>query len=932
MTRFLLKTLYVLITLACLSPNTIQAKEKEYVIGFSQCTTGDIWRQTMQRLMEIEISFHPDMKLVIKDARDNNENQIRQIKEFLNDGVDLLIVSPNESAPITPIVEEVYQSGIPVIVVDRKVYTESYSAYIGGNNYVIGKEAGKYAVKLLNEKGKVVTIRGLDGSSPSIERNKGFMEILSKYPHIQVTASESGKWNRNGALQVMESINRNHIDFDLIFGFNDVMAIEARRVAKENGIEGKYFLGIDGLPGESGGIKAVLDDKLDATFLYPTGGEQAIQVASKILHQKPFQRNNILETLVIDSSNAQVLKLQTDQMELLQRKIEAQRSILDFQLSKIETQRLILFYTIILLVLIVILVFVIFGAFQTKRNANLELRKYNAGIEKQNEAIRDQRDKLVEMSGQLKEATHAKLQFFTNISHEFRTPLTLIIGPLEELLKSRSFAPEQQKLFKLIYRNSLRLLRLINQLMDFQKLENRKMRLKAKEEDLIAFIKDIFESFTSEAEKKKIKFRLNSLCATLPLWFDLDKLEKVFYNLLSNAFKFTPAGGQITISVGNPKPVTGHNFKEAIEIEVKDNGEGIDPKYMDGIFSRFFQAQKSCQSKGTGLGLSLSKDFIDLHQGSIRVKSEIREGTSFFITLPLGNAHLTESEMIDGNTAIDQLKQNIILDEIPDDPTSGKPIIKGQNRPVILIVEDIADMRTYIKNCLSKHYQILEAEDGEEGIRIVEEKDPDLIISDLMMPKMNGLMLTRHLKLNIETCHIPVILLTAKVSFDQKMRGLEEGADSYIPKPFNKQHLLIRVRKLLEQRNKVREHYKNHLDFIVEEENINRLDKKFLTRITNIVEGNQNNTQFSVEELGKELGLSRVHLYRKVKKLTGLSVSEFVTSVKLKKSLDLLVNSGETIAEVAYEVGFSSPSYFTSCFKKQFNLTPSGYIQDKRKK
>lgn len=918
----------VLLLLIGLFPGQSVAEGKQYVVGFSQCTTGDLWRQTMQRLMEIEISFHPDMKLEIKDAHDNNDNQVRQIQEFLDEGIDLLIVSPNESEPITPIVEKVFQKGIPVIVVDRKVYTESYSAYIGGNNYVIGQEAGKYAAKLLHGKGKVVEIRGLDGSSPSIERNKGFRDVLNNYPNIRVVASESGEWNGEGARRVMESLYKQQLDFDLVFGFNDVMAMEAHKVVTSHGTDTHhYFLGIDGLPGDQGGIKAVMDGQLDATFLYPTGGEQAIQIASKILHHEPFQRENILETMVIDSTNATVLKLQTDQMELLQRKIEAQKFILDLQLSKIQTQKLILSFTIILLVLIVVLVFVIYGAFQTKKNANLKLEKQNAEIEKQNQAIKEQHNKLVEVSNQLEEATQVKLRFFTNISHEFRTPLTLITGPLENLMQSKSFTPEQQRQFKLMHRNTLRLLRLVNQLMDFRKLENRKMDLMASEQDLIAFLKDIYESFTSNAEKKKIDFRFNSELASLPLWFDQDKLDKVFFNLLSNAFKFTPDEGQISISVSQPKPIKDRAFKEVVEVEVKDNGEGIDPKHMSHIFDRFFQAEKSHHFKGTGLGLSLSKEFIELHQGNIHVESLPGKGTSFIITLPLGNAHLQESELITDETLLEHPHQ----EEIPIEPTPDtivdKATVPGENRPLVLIVEDVADVREYIRTCLGDQYQTLEAEDGQKGMQLVEDNEPDLIISDVMMPNMDGLELTRELKSDLKTCHIPIILLTAKASLEQKLEGLEEGADSYIPKPFNKQHLLIRVRKLLEQRSKVRQHYKHHLSFKDEGENLNRLDKKFLSRLTSLVEENLNSDQLSVEELGEKMGLSRVHLYRKVKKLTDMSVSEFVNSVKLKKSLDLLANSGKTIAEIAYEVGFTSPSYFTKCFKDQFKVSPSEYMQ-----
>ncbi|WP_053181901.1 substrate-binding domain-containing protein, partial [Sunxiuqinia dokdonensis] len=689
---------------------------KEYTIGFSQCTTSDYWRQTMQRLMEIELSFYPDMNLIIKDAQDDSDLQITQIEALLESGIDLLIISPNQSEPITPIVEKVYQMGIPVIVIDRKVNTDQYSAYIGGNNYKIGLEAGRYAAKLLNGSGKIIEIRGLDGSSPAIERRKGFTEILAGYPNMEIVYSESGQWNWDGARRVMEQVIQEGIDFDLVFGYNDVMAKEAYEV-KETYQPGKpaYFLGIDGLPGDQGGLQAVIDGKLDATFYYPTGGEKAIQIAHKILNDLPYERENILETIVIDSTNAEVLKLQTDQVELLQQKIEAQRSVLDIQISKYQTQRLILIFTIVLLALIVILVFLIFNAFRNKKLANLKLEAKNAKIEKQNVAIKEQRDKLVEVTQQLEEATQTKLRFFTNISHEFRTPLTLITGPLENLMHSENFSAEQQRQFKLMHRSSLRLLRLVNQLMDFRKLENKQMKLIASELDLIDFLKEKEESFAYLAEKKNIDFQFRTEIERQAIWIDRDKLDKVFFNLLSNAFKFTPNNGKISLLVKKPKAALNKLFEKEIEIEIRDFGEGIDEKYVGRIFDRFFQAEKSHHFKGTGLGLSLSKEFVEMHQGQIRLESQVGQGTTFTIILPLGKEHLKQEQVADTDTAYEpniDAEEPLSRGKNSQRQTDIQPA-SGQNKPLILVVEDVADVREYVRTCLGDQHKILEAEDGE---------------------------------------------------------------------------------------------------------------------------------------------------------------------------------------------------------------------------
>ncbi len=921
---------FLIIQLSLLSSAFASAK---YKVGFSQCTTADKWRQTQIRLMQIELAFYPDIQLEIKDAGSNNQTQIRQIEEFMGEGIDLLIVSPNESEPLTPIIEKVFQKGIPVILLDRLIDSKSYTAYIGGDNYQIGEEAGKYAARLLNGKGKIVEITGLEGSSPAVERQNGFKTALQDYPEIEIVKTVSGDWNYSKAKEVMQEVVNSGIKFDLVFAHNDVMAKEAHQIVKELGNKnGRFFLGVDGLPGPDGGIQFVLNKELNATFLYPTGSEKAVAVASAILNHKPFERENILPTIVIDSTNAKILKLQTDQVESLQQKIEAQKSVLDIQMSKYQIQRLILIFVVVLLSLIVILVVVIFNAFRNKTTANRKLEAKNLEIEKQNLEIRDQRDKLVEVSQQLEDASQAKLRFFTNVSHEFRTPLTLIKGPLENLMMDREFSAVQQNQFKLMHRNTDRLLRLVNQLMDFRKLDNKKMGLAATENDLLAFVNEIEESFASLASSRNIELKTVCSQPRLNVWFDVDKLDKVFFNILSNAFKFTPDGGKITISIAKTGPVVAGIHAEEVRIEISDTGKGIPEKDLDKIFDRFYQSGKSQAFLGTGLGLNLSKEFIELHRGRISAKSNEGKGTTFLINLPLGNEHLLPDEMLaDSEKSEIRLQKQYNEQEAASAAKQPGDAVASENRPVILVVEDIADVREFIRISLGNRYQILEATNGREGLEKVLQDEPDLIISDVMMPEMDGLELTRLLKTDLKTCHIPVILLTAKATLEHKLEGLEEGADSYIAKPFNSRHLEIRVKKLLESRLKIREHYRGMPDFQGEETGMNRLDKKFLARLTLMIEQNIGKEDLSVDELGQKAGISRVHLYRKIKKLTDMSVSEFVIVVKLKKSLELLRNSGKTIAEIAYEVGFSSPSYYTRCFREQFKMSPTEYMQNHAK-
>ena len=907
---------------------SLSSKEK-YKVGFSQCTTGDDWRKSMHREMMIELAFFPDFELVIKDANDNSKQQIRDIRQLLEEKIDLLIVSPNESEPITPIVEEVYNSGIPVIVIDRQIASEAYTAYVGANNYLIGKEAGNYAVKLLNGKGKIVEITGLQGSSPAINRHNGFMEVISQYPDIELVASESGRWNYSDSKTVMQNFIDQKLDFDLVFSHNDRIARAAYEMIEANNIDKKFILGIDGLLGDDGGIEDVIDGKIEATFLYPTGGAEAIQLADKILNKQPFDRINILETVVIDNNNAKILKLQYEAVADLQGKIEDQKSVLENQIARFKGQRSFLIVVLVLLAAIVILVIQTFRAYQNKRSANQKLEHQKLEIEKRNQEIIKQRDQLIEVSEKLEEATQTKLRFFTNMSHEFRTPLTLIIGPLEDMIESADIPERFKKQVSMMHQNSLRLLHMINQLMDFRKIENNKMQLQAASYDIVGFLKEIVMPFYDLAEKKHISIVLEAERNHLNAWFDLNKLDKVIFNLLSNAIKFTPANGTIQITLKVIKSLKQKIWDEEVVIKVSDTGNGISPDQIDHIFDRFYQAESSQGFIGTGLGLSLSKEFVDLHHGEIEVKSAIGEGTTFTIHLPLGNAHLSASEKIEtpiNETKKKQIQRNKEIDINPVLDTGEKKVETNfEEKPTILLVEDEYDVREYIKDSLVDHYHILEAENGRLALDIIRENEPDIIVSDIMMPEMDGLELTHTLKTDLKTCHIPIILLTAKASQEQKLEGLEEGADSYIPKPFNSRHLQIRVKKLLELRKKMQERYKGQLLVAEDDKDLSRLDRRFLNKISQIVEEHRDKEEFSVEELSLLLGLSRVHVYRKIKKLTGMSVSEFVRSVKLKLSLNQIKNSGKTMAEIAYEVGFSSPSYFTKCFKDQFGMSPSEY-------
>ena len=622
-------------------------------------------------------------------------------------------------------------------------------------------------------------------------------------------------------------------------------------------------------------------------------------------------------------------KFQSEEIITLHKNIAFSKQNFDLQIRRFDTQQFWLIVSLCSLVLVIILVFLLFRAFRNKQLANLKLENQTQEIIRQNEALK-------KISLQLEEATQAKLRFFTNISHEFRTPLTLILGPLDNIIGNAKLTPELLKRLQMMHRNATRLLRLINQLMDLQKMDSAKMKLNAGWFDIIQFTKETKESFDELSEKKHIEYLFASSLTKQELLFDKDKVDKILFNLLSNAFKFTPDYGKIEIIIQTTKHQFVDEICDAVEIVVKDNGIGISEKHLNRIFEPFYQGDQQTDNsiQGTGIGLSLSKGFIDLHKGDLTVKSEKGKGTSFSIYFREGNSHLNSDEIILFDKEYDLIERQIeaITETLNTDDAFPKLYQKLSNNFdqlfTILIVEDNPEVRGFIKNCLFDTYRIIEANNGKEAFDMIDQEEPDLIICDVMMPVMGGLEFTEKLKSDIRICHIPVILLTARSSHEQKIEGLETGADSYMPKPFNSKHLLVRVRKLIEIRQKIRKHYQTNMLLPINGEKvISQLDISFLKKCHNIIEKNILNTEYGVEELSNEIGLSRVHVYRKVKHITGLSVSEFIRNTKLNKAVVLLKESGKSIAEVAYETGFSSPSYFSKSFKDYFKASPSEFNQ-----
>ncbi|OQP56780.1 two-component regulator propeller domain-containing protein [Niastella populi] len=531
-----------------------------------------------------------------------------------------------------------------------------------------------------------------------------------------------------------------------------------------------------------------------------------------------------------------------------------------------------------------------------------------------------------EVAQQRREAERAhameqlKTKFFTNVSHEFRTPLSLIIAPLDRIIKQTA-DDEQKKQLNLVQRNAKRLLNLVNQLLDFRKMEVQEVKLHSSIGDIVRFSKDISHSFMDIAEKKEIQFSFSSNIDSLEIYFDRDKIEKILFNLLSNAFKYTHNNGVVSIGLIYNPPVNNEG-EGALAIEVKDTGIGIPADQHEKIFERFFQTNvpESMVNQGTGIGLAITKEFVNLHNGIITVKSEPDKGSCFTVLLPAKK--INEPAV---RTTISQVQ----IQEAEQDITEENQ--KHGKRKTIIVVEDNEDLRFYLKDNLKGLYHVEEAVNGKEGWEKIKQLNPDLVVSDIMMPLMDGVELAKKIKSETLTAHIPVILLTAMGSEEKQLEGLQAGVNDYITKPFTFEILASRIRNLLAQQKLLQKRFQKQIEVNPSEITVTSVDEKFLQQALEIVEKQLDNPAFSVEDLSREMHMNRVTLYRKVQSLTGRSPLEFIRSIRMKRAARLLEKSGMTIAEVAYEVGFNNPKHFTKFFKEEFNVTPSQYVASRKK-
>lgn len=903
---------------------------RKYVIGVSQCSE-DTWRDKLND--ELKMGEYLNDSLIVKLASSNDDNMLqnKQVNQFIDEGVDLLIVSPNQLSAISKAVERAYDKGIPVILYDRKTNSDKYTAFIGCDNYTIGKSMGTFIAQQLQGKGRIVEIRGLEGSSPALERHRGFMDAIKPYPGLQVVASEGGNWKEEGGIQAMKRILKQTQDFDYVFAHNDCLAWGAYVAARQMRVRRNYkYTGVDGMATEGGGLELVRDGIFEASYLYPTKGDEVIALAMKILKHQPYERDNYLSTSIITQANAALTLMEARDAERQTHNLKTLHKQLNQYLSDYNSQKVMLIGLCLFLFVCLAAAALIFRGYLIKVKLNETLAKTNGELKRLNVELGEKNGELKRLNEEVLELTHSRLVFFTNISHELRTPLSLIADPVEMLLEDAGIKGKSRELLKMVQRNALALQQLVSNILDFRKIQNGKMELKLYRFDIVKTLTMWVGDFQLTAERKQIRLHLDvdDLKGSHEMIADQEKISRIVFNLLSNALKYTPAGGEIFVSLKDE----GANLR----LDVKDTGKGISQDEADKIFERFFQAKGA--ASGTGIGLALVKSFVELHHGEARVESEPGKGSDFIVVIPReqeGDSQVIHNDVdiVDNSVNASASTGKNVVDEsvlqyIDDgDRSRGKVqqlVNENTNRPTVLVIDDNTDIRQYERTLLQDEYIVLEAADGKEGLAVALKEVPDLVICDVMMPVMDGLEFTKRLKTNTATSHIPVIMLTAKNLEEHRAEGYEHGADSYITKPFHSKVLLARIENLLRQRQLLKNlyHGTKEAEKEISEAHLEDRDKQFLKQLQAIIQKNLSDSEFGVEDMGQQIGLSRVQLYRKVKAMTGSSVVDLLRKARLAKARRLLETRSMSVSEVAYEVGFSAPSYFTKCFKEEYGMLP----------
>lgn len=936
----------------------------KYRIGVSQCSYDD-WRLKLNDELERQALLYPEVELEIVSAYDDPERQQRDVRRFIDEKFDVIITSPHDSLNLNDVLREAREQGIKVLVFDREPSQKNYDIFITADNAMLGRAAGNFLIRSKNGKANILELWGTPSTSPALGRHSGFMEALAAYPESRHFAEGVGNWNEEEAEVVTDSLLALYPETDAIFAHNDRMALGARKATRKAGRTDILIAGVDAVP--ELGIKAVADNIIDATFVYPTAGKELIDFAVKAARGEELKDELIISTAQpVVPDNASILLEIGRAVDDEKAKVDYLHEQVDIYSARHTEQRALLIAIVAIVILLALIIFILLRAYWQRRRSQEMLYLQNVQLMKH-------RDELEQLNVRLNEATQAKLVFFTNVSHDLRTPLTLISEPVAQLKDSPNLNADEQVLVRLADKNVKILQRLINQILDFRKYENGKLNLNLQEVDLRRYIEEWAESFQYVAHKRHIKFELKFGDMEKPtVAIDPGKIERVFFNLMSNAFKFTPANGSITSEV---------SLKDGkLTLKVSDTGRGMNEETLQHVFERFYQADK-VEPRGSGIGLALVKAFVNLHGGEVNVESVPDKGSVFTVVIPEkhiesspvspSSASSIKSTSTQASGSSDSIASE--LDEI------SNPDVEeiDESKPCVLVIDDTADVRTLVKTLMKKDYTVLEASSGKQGVKLATKYIPDLIICDVMMPGMTGMECCRRLKSEISTSHIPVLMLTACSLDEQRTEGYEAGADGYLSKPFNSSVLLARCRSLIANRRLLlaaksdlanpstvptpatlnsglseekHEVASGQVSPVSARSNAGdvastadekpaeaasarvkktartadlAVENEFYQRFMKVVDNELSNPDISVEEIGARLGLSRVQFYRKIKALTNYSPNEILRIRRLKYAYRQLTSTESTVAEVAYSVGFSSPSYFAKCFKEYFNELPA---------
>lgn len=872
-----------------------QKEDEHKVIALSQCTLSDAWRQAMLREMEIALSDYEDYELVVRDADNDCDRQNRQIEELIGMKPDVLIISPAEPQPITEMAERAYEAGIPTIITDRRINSDKYTAFIGGDNMSIGREAGNFASRYLKDGGRALEIWGIAETSPAQERHEGFKKALED-KGLRVTIDTlHGDWLYAKAARRLADKAPGR--YDLVYCHNDMMAIAVSEYYKASPYPMPRIIGADAIYGA--GLDAVADGRIDISFLYPTCSDELAKACDAIIRGDSLPKWTMLPTGAVDASAAKSMMIQGASIEKYQKSIDRKKD----ELGELNERFGFLQDS---LSIVILLTLALLGLFVTAMVFYRRQKKQTELLEKQKNELELQRRRLEELNSYIEENSRRQLRLFAEISHEIRTPLTLILGPLEKVRRVCN-DPAVADDLRVISLNARRLKTEVDLILDLGKVKADKIKLNPAVYDLNGFVADSKTYFDALARQRHINYELRPYPGDIKISFDRSLMEKVIFNLLSNSFKFTPEGGTITLSVINNGSYAGFS--------VHDTAGGVaDPEEaFDYMGSRDYDS-------GTGIGLYLVKSYAELHGGRATLE-DLDGGALFTVLLPASaNADMEsfEKSAAEYDGTLGEEEQKLLAE-----------INASKHDETILVVDDNEDMLAYVASALEENFNVLRASDGLQALEVISTQQVSAVVSDVMMPHMNGFELCSAIKDEVGYCHIPVVLLTALGSDRHRLQGGLHGADAHLSKPFSADLLKVTVYKLLLGKRKLNEALLRKLmetgAFKSPDVPVESLDDVFLRKLLNRVDEVCADSSYNVEKLSEDIGMSRGHLYRKVKELTGVSPVEFLRHYRLKKAADMLLQHNMSVSEICYAVGFSSPAYFTKCFREYYKCTPSEY-------